>query len=333
MGYILGLDQGSSHTRAVVCDRTGRMLGLGMADGACHAYVGMQRAMDCVREAVDQSLQQAGAVPAELDCIYAGLTGADWEDEYPLLQKNIQELGWCQNVHVTNDTIVALRGGTAQSFGAILIAGSGGNCAVRAPDGRETIYGYFHEDELQGGSGLARHVLLAVYRAHTGRGPETKLTGMVLDHFGVPSIEALRRADVEDRLTEERLLSLAIVLFEAGYQGDETANRILREFGEGCAELVNAGLRRFDMTGLDVEVVLSGSIFKGKGSLLKETISAGIHACAPRARLVNARYEPVVGAVMLGLEWAGISIDAPVTENIEQTARKLGLIRIDSTQE
>jgi N-acetylglucosamine kinase-like BadF-type ATPase len=331
MGYILGLDQGSSHTRAVVCDRQGRMLGLGVAEGACHAYVGMQRAMDCVREAVIQSLQYATVRPETLDCIYAGLTGADWEDEYPLLQKNIQEQGWCQNVLVTNDTIVALRGGTAQPFGAILIAGSGGNCAVRAPDGREYIYGYFQENELQGGSGLARHALLSVYHAHTGRGPQTKLTEMILDHFSVQSVEALLRADVENRLTEERLLSLAIVLFEAGFQGDETANRILREFGVGCAELVNAGLRRFDMTGLEVEVVLSGSIFKGKGSLLKETISAGIHSCAPRARLVNARYEPVVGAAMLGLESAGISIDAPVAENIDQTARNLGLIRMDTT--
>ncbi len=331
MGYILGLDQGSSHTRALVCDRQGRLLGLGIADGACHAYVGMERAMKGVREAALEALQAAGVSAPALDCIFAGLTGADWDDEYLLLEENIQRLGLCRQVCVTNDAIVALRGGTARPFGAILIAGSGGNCAVRAPDGREFIYGYFQEDELQGGSALARRALRAIYRAHTGRGAPTLLTGLALEHFGLPGVEALLRADVENRLSEERLLGLAKVIFEAGYRGDETANLILRAFGEGCAELVCAGLRRFEMTQLDVEVVLSGSIFKGKGSLLRETIAAGIHACAPRAVLVDARYEPVVGAALLGLESVGVTLGPLEAENIEADARRLGLLRIGLT--
>ena len=82
------------------------------------------------------------------------------------------------------------------------------------------------------------------------------------------------------------------------------------------------------MTRLDVEVVLSGSIFKGTGELLEEVMIANIHRSVPKARLVSARYEPVVGAVLLGLEELEVELDTKVGHNVETSSRKLGLIRI-----
>jgi hypothetical protein len=48
---------------------------------------------------------------------------------------------------------------------------------------------------------------------------------------------------------------------------------------------------------------------------------------APKARLVNARYEPVVGAALLGLETLKIQINGLVKKNIDKTAHQLDLIR------
>ena len=327
MGYLLGIDQGSTHTRALVSDTQGHLLGLGLADGACHAYVGLQRAIDCVQAAARAALGEAGLSAASLDCIFAGLTGADWPDEYDLLTNSILQLGLAPKVHVTNDSIIALRGGTAQSYGAILIAGSGGNCAVRAPDGREFIYGYFQENNLQGGAALGRRVLLAVYRAHTGREAQTDLTRIALEVCALNSVDELLRADVEGRLDEQKVHALVPRLFDAACAGDGVAESILRDFGTGCAELVVAGLRRLDMTGLPLEVVLSGSVFKGRGGLLQEVIAAGIQAHAPHARLVNAHFEPVVGAVLLGLERLGVDTTRAVRDHIEEGAQALHLIR------
>jgi N-acetylglucosamine kinase-like BadF-type ATPase len=335
MKYLLGVDQGSTHTRALVSDLDGHLLGLGRAEGACHAYVGMQRAMDAIQTAAAEALLNAGLHSQglqDLESVYAGLTGADWPDEYGLLTENILRLGLAASVHVTNDTIIALRGGTARQYGAILIAGSGGNCAVRAPDGREYIYGYFQEDELQGGAALARHVLRAVYRAYTDRERQTELTGIALKLFGVASVDDLLRADVEQRLPEKLVHALVPRLFEAACEEDWVAMEILRDFGSGCAGLVTAALRRFDMTSLELEVVLSGSVFKGKGPYLQQVIATGIQRYAPRAQLVNARYEPVVGAVLLGLEHIGVEIDDAIRSNIEAGAQALNLIRLNGNQ-
>jgi|WetSurMetagenome_2_1015567.scaffolds.fasta_scaffold250468_1 N-acetylglucosamine kinase-like BadF-type ATPase len=328
-GYLLGIDQGGSHTWAVAARLDGELLALGRAPGSCHAYSGMAAAMDCVQTAALDALDQAGISARDLAIIFGGLTGADWADEYPLLERAIHALGLCEQVKVENDSIIALRGGTDRRYGVILIAGSGGNCAVRAPDGRQFTFGYFWDDEVQGGGALGRHVIEAIYHSYTGTGPETSLTGRVLDLYGLDGIEALKRADVEGRLHTNRAgtYQLPLILFEETLKGDAVASQVVRVFGEGYAMRAVTWLRRFDMTGLEFDVVLSGSIFKAKTPLLIESVSSCIFAAAPKARLVNARYEPVVGAVLLGLEQLGIEITPVINARIEASARRLGLIR------
>jgi N-acetylglucosamine kinase-like BadF-type ATPase len=325
---VLGIDQGSTHTRALLVDDSGRMPGLGLAEGACHAYVGMDKAMQAIQKAARLALQQAQLEDKQIHLLYTGMTGADWADEYTLLHDNICQLGLCNNVIVANDAIIALRGGSDASYGAILIQGSGGNCAVRAPDRREFIYGYFLESPIQGGSGLGHTVLMAIYRAHTGREVQTRLTAAALHHFGLNTVDELLRANVEDRLDGASIRHLAPLLFRAGAEGDELANQIITRFANGCAEAVCAGLRRLEMTHLPLQVVLSGSIFKAEGTLLIDTIRAGILPVAPGATLVNARYEPVVGAALLGLEAAGVHLTPAVLAEIESSARRLNLVRV-----
>jgi N-acetylglucosamine kinase-like BadF-type ATPase len=322
---LLGIDQGSSHTWAVAACTDGELLALGKAPGACHALTGMDRAMGAFRDASQEAMVQAGL--SKVDFIFGGLTGADWDDEFPLLEHHIRRIGICERVRVENDAIIALRGGTERKYGVILIAGSGGNCAVRAPDGRQFIYGYFWDGALQGGGALARRVLESVYRSYTGQGPETSLTGSVLQHFGLSNVVELMRADVEKHLSSAKLLDLALILFEEDLCGDGIAGRIIDSFATGYAEAAVVWLRRFGMTDLEMDVVLSGSIFKARTPRLVETVAAGILAAAPQARLVNAHYEPVVGAVLLGLEEMGIEVTAQIRANIEASAGRLGLIR------
>ncbi|MFQ5340489.1 MAG: N-acetylglucosamine kinase [Anaerolineae bacterium] len=328
MKYVLGVDQGHTQTRAAVCDIDGNILGVGKTYGACHSMHGMTTAMNAIQEASQTALSQAGIQAGDIAILFCGLTGADWPDDYELLEANVLSLGLCENVQVKNDSIVALRGGTWADYGAIVVAGTGGNCAIRSSKGEEFIYHFYHDRDLQGGIALGRRALDAIYRAETGREPATLLTSKVLDMFGLATVDQLLRADVEHRLSLDDIKYIAPLVFQAACEGDRVSCAIIKAFGEGLAELVTAGLKRFNMTGLDVEVVLSGSIFKGPGTLLEEVMTAHIHMVAPKARLVNARYEPVVGAMLLGLEELGVRADQSVQDHIEETSRKLALIRI-----
>jgi len=242
------------------------------------------------------------------------------------LTEALAALRLAERVIVKNDCLIALRAGTAAPYGAVLIAGSGVNCAVRSPSGAEWIYGYYVENEIQGGSALGRMALRAVYRSATLRAPPTCLTQALLDACGLASVDALLRADVEHRLPQpERHLAPAV--FECAAQGDEAASGLLRQMGHDLAELVTAGLRRLGMSDMPVEVVLSGGLFRGRSPLLADTIRAGLAAEAPQARLVPARYEPVVGAALLALEAAGLALTPEMNARLDAGAQALGLVR------
>jgi len=174
-------------------------------------------------------------------------------------------------------------------------------------------------------------MLNAIYRAETRREPATRLTALALEHLGMVSVDDLLRAQVEGRIPVLKVRELAPLLLQAACEGDQAACKIVRTFATGLAELVSAGLQRFDMSCLPMEVVLSGSIFKGPGKLLEDLIDAEIHQVAPQARLVNARYEPVVGALLCGLEYLGIEIDDKIRANIERTSQEFDLIRIKNS--
>lgn len=330
MAYIAGIDQGFSKTQTVLGDLTGCMLSTSRTNGASHSMHGMKATLDAIQKGIDETLFKLEiSKPLDIAMLVSGMTGADWPDEYIVLSESIQSLKLAKNVLVKNDCIIALRGGTSARYGAILIAGTGANCAVKAPDGSEFIYHYYHDDRLQGGIALGRAVLQKIYRAETWREPGTSLKPIVLKHFGVATVDELLRAEVENKLSIDQIIHIAPFVFEAANQGDLVSIHILREFGVGMAELVTAAFRHFNMTNLEVEVVLSGSIFKGPGTLLSEVILTELRKVVPQVRLVNARYEPVVGAYLMGLEELGIEINQQVMERVEATAQTLGLIRVE----
>ena len=312
----------------LVADLDGTLRALALAPGACHSVHGMERAMAMVRTASADALRGAGVEPTALAVIYAGLTGADWPDEYEALAREVRALGLCERVVIKNDSIIALRGGTYEAFGAVLICGTGGNCAICAPDGREFVYGYFHDQDLQGGGALAVRTLNAVFRAATGREAETRLTEALLALYGQPTVAALCEAYFANRLPN--LAPIPPLLFKLAREGDGVARKVVGAFAEGCAELLTAGLRRLHMCPLELDVVFSGSVFKGDGSLLAAEIAERVRPVAPGARFVNARYEPVVGAVLLGLQHLGVGSDPALRDRIEAGARRLGLLRLEA---
>jgi hypothetical protein len=82
------------------------------------------------------------------------------------------------------------------------------------------------------------------------------------------------------------------------------------------------------MADLDVEIVLSGGVFKAKSPLLREILARDVNREVPHAKFIEARYEPVVGAALLALEKEGINLDAKIKSNVERSARVLNLIRL-----
>jgi len=304
MGAVLGIDGGGHKTHAAVISEQGEFLGFGASGSGNHQVRGLEAALEEIGKAARQALQAAGVDPGEVEVGGYCLAGADLPEDYAMLQDAVQGLGLSRVTLIKNDTLAALRAGTSRSWGVVIICGSGFNAAGRAPDGREIVLPGLGpiSGDWGGGQALGIEMIRAVMRSWDGRGKATLLTRLVLDHFNLPDETALLSALYHQHIPDRGLLYLVPLLFEAAHAGDEVSCQIIGRLGEEAGLTAATLIRRLGLEKTGVEVVLGGGVFKGKGQLLTETIQTRIHQTVPRARIVHVRYEPVVGAALLGVE-------------------------------
>jgi N-acetylglucosamine kinase-like BadF-type ATPase len=317
--YYLGVDAGGSKTNALVVDGQGIILGVGKSGNGNH-QLNRDEADSNIRQAVFQALSSAGLETRHISYAYFGLAGADREADYQILRPMIQRIGF-PRYHITCDTMIALRAGTINSFGVVLICGTGTNCAGRNPEGKELQiggFGYLYGDK-GGGGDLAIKAFGTVIRTWEGRAQETSLTGKMLALFNYPDVETMFH-DFLDQNASRVPLSIVPELFKAANEGDQVCMDILLKQGEELGKTAQAMIHRLGMQKLSFDVVLAGSVIvRGTGSFLLAPIEAAVLAAAPLAQVKCLQMEPVMGAVMSAMDEDNYVIPLEVSERLKET--------------
>jgi N-acetylglucosamine kinase-like BadF-type ATPase len=328
--HSLAIDQGSTKTVAIVSDDEGRILGKGVSAGACHFFDGLPKAMAAVESAAKLALSQAGLASRDLRAVSAGLAGANWPEEIVALETGLRALLPVDDIRVCNDCLIALRGGTTQPRCAVLCAGTGLNAAVRLNEGLPLVYNNYIEDLDQGARGLGARALRAIFLSEIGVLPSTILTEIALTFFELDQVDRLMLAYQRQQLRKP-VQDLSPLLFEAAGKADQLALEIISQFGRSISRYPVAAIQKHKAQNAEMDIVLSGGLFKARGTVLIETIGAEIHRIAPNARIVEAAYEPVVGAMLLVLDAKyGGEIPPAVMQNCRASAEKLNLLRVKS---
>jgi N-acetylglucosamine kinase-like BadF-type ATPase len=328
--YSLAIDQGGTKTLAIVADDDGHILGKGVSAGACHFFDGMTNAMAAVESAAKSALTEAGLTTQNVHAVSAGLAGANWPEEIIALESLLRTLLSVDNVKVYNDCLIAMRGGTAKTRCAVLCAGTGLNAAVRFDDGIPFVYNNYIEDLDQGAKGLGARALHAIFLSEIGVLPPTILTEIALRFFELDQIDKLLPAYQRQQL-KKPIQDLSPLLFGAAGQSDPVALEIISQFGISISRYLIGAIQKHSAQNAEMDIVLSGGLFKTKGTSLIETIGDEIHRVAPNAKIIEATYEPVVGAMLLVLDskYHG-EIPVAVMQNCHDSAEKLKLLRIKS---
>jgi len=328
--YSLAIDQGGTKTAAILSDDDGHILGKGMGTGACHFFDGMPGAMAAVNDAAQAAFTQAGLSPKSLHAISAGMAGANWPGEIVALENGLRSLFPVDSIRVYNDCLIAMRGGTPASRCAVLCAGTGLNAAARLHDEPPFVFNNYVEDIDQGAKGLGSRALQAVFFSEIGALPPTVLTEMALRLFELEKVDELLLAWQRKQLRKP-IQDLSPLMFEAAKKSDAVALGIISQFGTSISRYPIAAIQKHKAQNLKMDIVLSGGLFKNKGTSLVETISAEIYRVAPNARIIEAAYEPVVGAMLMALDSKYCQqIPAAVIQNCHASAERLYLLRTQS---
>lgn len=315
--YFLGVDGGGTKTVAIVGEASGRIVGAARGPGSNWTEEDPSEPMAVVVAVTRAALKEAGLAGDEIELGIFALAGADWPEDHIRREVILGKAGLARDLTVKNDSFAGLRAGTRERFGVVILAGTERNAAVIAPDGREIALGYYATHG--GAKTIAAEALDAVVRAEAGLGPPTALTSIALEMLGFDTVEGMFRASLGGRIPEADRLRLCPAVFEAAAADDPVAGAILVKQALALSGYAIALARRCDMLDLAFDLVLSGSVFKGVGSLLVDTITREIARAAPRARVVRPAFEPVIGSLLLAYDAAGIDVTETILANVAAT--------------
>jgi N-acetylglucosamine kinase-like BadF-type ATPase len=97
-------------------------------------------------------------------------------------------------------------------------------------------------------------------------------------------------------------------VFDAADGGDQVARDIVRKLADEIVLMAGAVIRRLDLTGTAVPVILGGGVLAARNPLLIDTITAKIAAVAPDSTVRVIEAAPVAGAALLGLDRIGAPV-------------------------
>lgn len=325
-GYILGIDQGGTKTAAAVMREDGFIVGRATAKGAYFPDEGVKRALEPIWKAVEEAVRSAGIVREDIAYTVAGIGGIDWPGDDAMIRDALREKLPFGEIFACNDAVIAFYSGVRRSHGAVICAGTGMNGALIDERGRQFVYGDYMEERAQGGSALARRALRKVFDAQLGLCPPTKLTPLFLGQAEVSDVDALLKRYMTESEFRKELRFLMPQILMVAQRGDEAACSLLDEFSQELVAYIEAGFRKMGMKPEEEEIVLAGSVFKGADNPLTARVIKGVQERLRGAEVVQARYEPVVGACIMGLLRLGKE-PSERDRSIRESAAVLGLLR------
>ncbi|MDE7247071.1 MAG: hypothetical protein K2N43_04220 [Lachnospiraceae bacterium] len=322
--YILGIDQGGTKTAAAVMREDGFIVGRATAKGAYFPTEGMESALEPIREAAEEAMQSASIGWEDIALTVAGIGGVDWPGDDVLVKEALQANFLPGEIFVCNDAVIAFYSGTMRSHGAVVCAGTGMNGALIDKKGRQFVYGDYMEENAQGGSALARRAARKVFDAELGLCPPTELTKLFLKQTQTSDVDMLLKRYMTEKTFRKELRFLVPQILMTAECGDGVACGLVSEFAEQIVDYIVAGFHKMEMQPEGEEIVLTGSVFKGTDNPLTKQVVKRIGERLPGARPVQAHYEPVVGACIMGL--VRLHMDTLEREKgIRESAAVLGL--------
>ncbi|MCS6830927.1 MAG: hypothetical protein NZ749_09835 [bacterium] len=320
---VMGIDGGQSTTRALIADLDGNLLGFGTGGAANHIHEpgGPERLRHSLQTAVNEALQSAClSAHTRFAVTLCSMTGAGSQVEEICIHALPAE-----KVMVTHDTRAALYCLTQGAPGVAVIAGTG-SVAFGMNENGETAsvggWGYLMGDE---GSAywIALQAINLCTRAEDGRAPNTWLKRVVLEHFGVDTLGALHRLIYSGQLSRAQIASAAKAVSDAARLGERIAQRVLSSAGRELGLMAVVVLRKLGMHYRHAPVGIVGGV-----AAAAEPLHTAFRERVYRstlAQIIRPRCPMVVSAVCMALEQAGVQVDEPLWQRLEEQMQRFGL--------
>ena len=313
MSYVLGIDGGGSKTVCVLMNEKREFLGRGEAGSANYQSVGIEAAKFSIESAINQAIIKQDSI--KIDAICLGLAGVGRAKDIEIIKKIIKDIPATENIKseniiISHDALIALVGGISNDVGIVVAAGTGSIVFGRNHRGetkRVGGWGYILGDE-GGAYQIAVAGMKAALKAYDGKGISTSLVTDFKGHFGLTNIEELIGIVYRSGLGVKEIAALAPIVDNAAFLGDEVANQIIDNAVDELVKATSVVIDEIFVEREFLEVVTTGSVWKGKSKIWKRFVSC-INRDFANVNVIFPRFEPVYGAGLLGLRSLGEKVN------------------------
>ena len=320
MDLVLGVDGGNTKAIALIATVDGSIVGAARRSGSADIYAGEADALDLLRSVVADALADAGATRSAVATTVFSLAGADWPEDIADLAAALSEGAPGSPPLVVNDAVGALAGAVPDGPAVVVSLGTGAATGARGADGR-TWHSSFWQ-VTQGAAQLAQGALDAVTRSGLGIRPAPVLVDRLLAATGDATVEAaLHRLTSRGHRRASSVGSLVRALLDAADAGDEAAAAIVVDHGRQLGEVAAAAARQVGIDAGPYDLAFCGGLGRTRPLRLLDPAVAAIRDSGQAPRPVPPRWEPAVGALVIGLratapeQWPAVAarLDATIS--------------------
>ena len=224
------------------------------------------------------------------------------------------ELLSTDQLEVVSDAQIALWGATGGEPGIVVIAGTGSIALGQNANGKTARaggWGYVFGDEC-GAFGIVRQALRAALRQEEGWGPETLLHELLLTACAATTANELMHRFYTGEYPRDKIAALAPLVGKAASEGDEPARQILDKAAHHLAGLASAVREQLFQGDGAVTVATVGGVFQNSSVAgeFARILTSRAGSGRQSARIIEPKFEPVVGALLRAFRLAGI--EAPL---------------------
>lgn len=331
MSIVAGVDGGATHTRFILINEAGNILGTGLSGPTNPDNVSGDTITANISHAMQLACHEAQISPGSIEAIFLGLAGVVSETDKSKIREAVNLLSFSRDIKIDidHDIRIALAGGLTGNEGIALIAGTGSSCYGRTMDGQSWMAGGWGHllDDYGSGYDIGLNALKAVVQSYDGRGKGTSLTGPVLKSLGINSIPDIMKTVYYDGLnssghpmTKEEIASLAPIVFKEALNKDEGSISILKHGASELVKMIKAVMKALDFQAGKVHICYTGGILLNY-EFYRDLISDELARALPGATLRQPVLKPISGAALLALELLGTPINNQIIQNLKTNER------------
>lgn len=319
MKYYIAFDGGGSKLQGILFDETGKILNTGLSGGINSNVHSLDVVQQHVEECVAQLFSGLNPLPEEI----TGIISSQYTPEY---REVVERYAPCREILGGGEGLLGVLA-CGMTEGLCALAGTGSDVfLIQNLKCTDTIggWGYLLGDD---GSG----VWIGVYgarelaKAVSGMIPKNRLTDMLEEAFQIHSVgDLLREVYGRKSFPAFYLGSFCKVVQQAAEQGDATAIQILRESGEALAKQAELLIEKHNLGG-SLPMCLTGSVLR-HCKAMREDFSAYLWKRYPDLQIIRPKFEPVVGAVILGLLHSGMTMSDGLLEMLGENYSAFGIL-------